>query len=140
MSISEVPGQLRRRILSFVGSWWVEKPLERFWLRAEPCAALCLLTASLAEGRRSHQGFPGIGPAIGMGVVVVVVLQELVQSLFKVGCRTEIATFEKATLQHTKPQCHLVQPGTVNRREMEYVSVRGIGQKRSTLSAVLQIF
>src|SRR3990167_3842320 len=124
MFISEVLPQLCcHGFLPFVGSWWVEESLERFWLGAEPCAALGLLTASLAKWRRSHQGLPCIGPAIWMGVVVVVVLQELVQSLFKVGCRTEVATLEKTSLENTEPQFHLIQPGTVNRREMEHVSV-----------------
>lgn len=104
MSISEVPGQsCRFGFLPFVGSWWIEESLERFWLRAEPCATLGLLTASLAERRRSHQGFASIGPAIRMGVVVIVVLQEFVQSLFEVGCRTEVATLEKTALQHAEP-------------------------------------
>src|SRR6266404_557844 len=138
MSISYV----RRQCLgwAFVGPRWINRPLKELRARAKPSASMPLLATCLAEGGGSDQRLARVGPTIGMGVVCVVILQVGLQSGFKFGRARKVAAFEKAPLQDTEPQLHLIEPRTMFGREMENMFVGRITQERAPLNSPQQVF
>jgi hypothetical protein len=123
-----------------VGSGWVEELVETLRAGAKPCSTQSLLTACLAERRSADQGLPGVGPAVGMGAMSVVVVQIRGQARDEFVGRCEIAAFEEAPCQGAEPQFDLVEPRTVLGCEVEHVLVLGIGQKHAPLLTGTEIF
>ena len=99
---------------------------------------MTLLTTRLTERRGAHQGLPCIRPTIRMGGMGVIDLKIVTQTGFKVLGRTEIASFQKATGQDTKPQLNLVEPGPMFGRKVEHMLMARITQERPPLHTSTQ--
>ena len=99
---------------------------------------MLLLSARAVKWCRANEWLTRISPAVGMRVVRIVV--------FEIGCQApleffrgrELAACQESTLQHTKPQFDLIQPGTMFGGEVEYVFVRSVRQKRTAIDSSLQ--
>lgn len=124
---------------AFVGARGIEDSVEGLRTHAEPCSTETLLAPGLAEGRRSDQWLSGVGPAIGMGSMGIVVVQISGHSFNEIVGGCEVASFEEATGQRAEPEFDLVEPRAVLGSEVEDVLVFGIGQEDATLGAGLEI-
>ena len=89
--------------MAVVGAWWVEEAVETLWTRAKPRSTEFFLSACLAERRGTNQGLAGVGPAIGMSAMGVVVGQVSGQACDEFLGRCKVAAFEEATGQGTEP-------------------------------------
>jgi hypothetical protein len=118
----------------------VEEAVETLGTGAEPGSTESLLTACLAEGRGSNQWLSGVGPAIGMSAVSVVVVQVHGQACDEFLGRCEVAAFQEAASQGAEPQLDLVEPRAVLGREVEDVLVIRIRQEGASLLAGAQVF
>src|SRR5262245_30607176 len=134
MAILQVPEQLRRRA-ALVRAGWVEELIETLRTGAEPGSAAALLSACLAEGRGENQGLPGLGPAVRMCAMVVVVVQVRGQACDEFLGRGEVTALQEAACQGAEPQFDLVQPRAVLGREVEHMLVIGVGQEGASLLA-----
>ena len=126
--------------VTLIGAKGVEEAVESLGTGAEPGSTESLLTPCLAEGRGANQGLPGVGPAIGVSAVSVVVVQVRGQACDEFLGRCEVAAFQEATSQGAEPQFDLVEPRAVLGREVEDVLVIGIGQEGTPLLAGAQVF
>ncbi len=95
-----------------------------------------LLTASLAERGGPHQRLSRVGPAVGVSVLAVVILQKGEQALLEIGRGVEISTLEEPARHDAEPKFHLVQPRAMDRGKVKHMAVRRIGQKRTALRPV----
>ena len=95
---------------AFIGARGIEETIEALRSCCEPRSAEALLPACLAERGRTNQRLAGVGPAVRMGSVSVVIVQIGRQSRDEVGGRVEVAAFEEATSQSAEPQFDLVEP------------------------------
>ena len=125
---------------ALVGAGRVEKSVETLRASAEPGSAVALLAACLGEGSGANQRLAGVGPAVGMGSMSVVIVQIRRQEPDEFLGRCEVAAFEEATSQGTEPQFDLVEPRAVFGREVEQMLVVGIGQEGAPLRAGAQVF
>ena len=89
--------------MAVVGTERVEESFEALWTGAKPGSAETLLAACLAERSGANQRLPGVGPAVGMGAMSIVVLQVHRQASDEFLGRCEIAAFEEATSQGAEP-------------------------------------
>ena len=99
---------------------------------------MLLLSACSAEWRVADERLAGVSPAIGMGVLIVVVVQELPQSRLEVLSRTKVALCKEPATENPEPKFDLIEPTAVLGREMEHVLVRWVAQKRSPFLAAPQ--
>ena len=74
-----------------------------------------------------------------MGVMGIVTLQIVIQTRFKILGRGEIAPFQKATSQDTKPQLHLIEPCAMFGRQVEHMFMARIAQEGPTLHPAVQV-
>lgn len=98
-----------------------------------------MLATCLAEGSSADQWLPGVGPAVGMSAMGVVIVQVSGQARDEFFGRCEITAFEPATSQGAEPQLDLVEPGAVLGREMKDVFVFEVRQKSTSLIARAQV-
>ena len=126
--------------MTLVWTRWVEELIEALRASAKPGPTVALLSARLAEGGGTNQRLPGVGPAVGMGAMGVVVVQISGQTGDEFLGRCEVAAFQEATGQGAEPQFDLVEPRTVLGREVEHMLVSGVGEKGATLHAGAQGF
>ena len=99
---------------------------------------MLLLTASLTEGRGPPQRLPGLGPPIRMGIMRIVYVKVITQPRGKVIDRAKSSALEKTTRQHSKPQCHLIEPRPVLRGTMHHRLMGRIAQARPPLRSPSQ--
>ena len=126
--------------MTLVGAKGVEEAVETLGTGAEPGSTESLLAPCLAERRGANQRLPGVGPAIGVSAVSVVVVQVRGQTCDEFLGRCEIAALQEAASQGAEPQFDLVEPRAVLGREVEDVLVIGIGQEGASLLAGAQVF
>lgn len=126
--------------MAVVGAEWVEEAFETLGISAKPRSTESLLAACLAERSGANQRLSGVGPAVGMSAMSIVVVQVRSQAGDEFLGRCEVAAFEEATSQGAEPQFDLVEPGTVLGGEVEDMLVFGIGQEGASLLAVAQVF
>jgi hypothetical protein len=122
-----------------IGARWIKAAIKALWAGSKPRPAEALLAACLAEGSGANQRLPGVGPAIGMGAVSIMVVEVGDQARDEFLGRGEIAAFQEAACQGAEPQFDLVEPGAVFGREVEYVLVFGVRQKGASLLAGAQV-
>src|SRR3954447_23527360 len=82
----------------------IESPLEPTRTGTEPGPSPPLLSPGLTERDPTHQRRPVIGPAIGMGVMAVVVLQERTEPSRELLRRGEVAVLQESPHQDAEPQ------------------------------------
>ena len=116
-------------LLSSIWPGGIEDALIQLGPGAEPCPTVLLLGASPAERRVADQGLAGVGPAIGMGVMRVVVLHESPEPRLEVGRRAEVALGEEPSREGTEPELDLVQPAAVLGREIEDMLMGRVAQE-----------
>ena len=126
--------------MAVIGAGRIEESVETLWAGAKPRSTEFLLSASLAERCCTNQGLAGVGPAIGMGAMGVVVHQVSGQACDEFLSRCEVAAFEESTRQGAEPQFDLIEPGAVLGREVEHMLVFGIGQEGASLVAGTEVF
>ena len=73
-----------------------------------------------------------------MGMAPIIVFDIPEQSRLEIRHRTEIASLQEPPSKHTEPQFDLIEPGSMDRSEMEHMLVGRVHQKRSPLFACLQ--
>src|SRR5207244_2573007 len=96
-----------------VGAWRIDEPLEKWRPGAEPGPPLPLLVACLTEGRSPDQGLTRISPAVGVGVLRVVIIEVGAQAVLEFCRRSEVAALEETAREDAEPQLHLVEPRPV---------------------------
>src|ERR1700722_11685304 len=116
----------------------IQVTLELLGPRAEPRSSLPLLATGLTERDSSHQRCPGISPAVGMGMMTIVVGDERQQASLEIRHRVEVAPFQEASPQHAEPQLDLVEPRAMCRSEMKHMLVSRVRQEASSLPARTQ--
>ena len=104
----------------------------------KPRAPLPLLTAGLTERSPPHQWCPGVSPTVRMGMAPVIVFDIPEQSRLEICHRSEIASLQEPPSEHAEPEFHLVEPGSMDRGEMEHMLVGWVRQKGAPLFACLQ--
>ena len=123
--------QVRRQWLdfAFVGTRRIEAAFPEWRMRAAPSPTPSLLSARLTERRGSHQRFARIRPTVRVGMIAIVVRQPRVEAFLERGGTGEVAAFQEASTQDTEEQFHLIEPRSVNRREVEHVFVTGVAEE-----------
>ena len=96
-----------------------------------------LLAPGATKGRVTYQWFTTIGPAVGMGMARIIVLQKVLQAILKVGHAGKAAPGQKTALQDTKEEFRLIEPRAMFRSKVEHVLVGGIAQKGPPLCSPL---
>src|SRR6266850_6070200 len=96
---------------------WIKEAVKPLWASSKPRPTEALLAACLAEGCGANQRLPGVGPAIGMGAVGIMVVEVSDQARDEFLGRCEIASFQEAACQGAEPQFNLVEPRAVFGRE-----------------------
>jgi hypothetical protein len=86
-----------------IRSGWIEDAFKALGTGAKPRAAVPLLASGPTEGSSAHQGLPGIGPAIRMGLVSVVHFQIVTEPGGKVLDGSKIAPLQEPACQHAEP-------------------------------------
>lgn len=137
MTVSKVLSQCLI-FASVIGPWWIQPTLPKIVAGPAPRPPPQLLPSRLTERRRPNQWLTRVRPAVGMSVVAVVTHQPTIQTFFEFGSTRKVTPLQESTTQDAEEQFHLVQPRTVNWREMKPVLVTGVAQKRTTLLARLQ--
>src|SRR5947209_37416 len=137
MTISQVRRQLR--LFPAVGARRVQEALKQRGTSAKPGSSLLLLSPGLAERRATHQWLTRVGPLVRMRIPAVVPLQPGLQTLLEIGHTGKDPPAEKPPRQDAEEQLHLVQPGPMDRREVEHVLVALVCQKRPSLRPAAQL-
>src|SRR5262245_33803898 len=131
MSVSEVGSQCLR--FSVVGPRRVDEALKQLGASAKPGPAQPSLPRRLALWRMAHQRLARVRPAVGMGLLLVVFVQVVPETLLELPQRLEGATPQELPRQDAEEQLHLVQPRAVPGHVVKHVPLSWRAQERLPL-------
>src|SRR6516164_8328601 len=137
MTVSQVCRQWR--LLADVGAWWMQQPLKQVRPSTEPGTPTPPLSLRLAEWGGTHQGFPRVGPAIRVSLVLVVLGKPPLQPCRERRHAGKVTTPQQLPRQHAEEQLHLVQPRPVDGGEVEDVPVAGVREEGTPLHTPPQV-
>src|SRR5580692_5067972 len=104
-------------------------------MRTEPSTSKSLLSTGLTEWGRADERLPGIGPAVWMGSMCVVIVHVGMQAPDEFFGRCEVTPFEPAASECAEPEFDPIEPRAVFGREMKNVLVAWIGKEGTSFAA-----
>src|ERR1039457_1693650 len=125
--------------LALIRSGRVEEAFKLLGPWTKPRAPVPLLTACLTKWSTTHQGCPGIGPTVRMGMPTVIVFDKRTEPSPEIRHRAKTAALQEPPFEDAKPQFHLIEPGAMRRSEVEHMHVGRISQKGFPLAACFQV-
>jgi len=90
-----------------------------FFLGTDWKESLLVRRSGSSQGASRGEGLAGVGPLKWLGAVLVVIVDKLQYSLFKLLSTLKRAALQNASPQDRKPNLDLIQPRSVNRQEVK---------------------
>ncbi len=107
--------------------------LEQRGSSAKPGSSLLLLSPGLAERRAPHERLTRVGPLVRRRVLAIVLLQPRLRAPLELRHAAEHPAPQETPRHYAEEQLHLIQPRSVDRREVEHDLVALVRQERPSL-------